>query len=81
MRRNKFLCMIVLLLLLFSGCAQRQSQMGYIGADAAKRAALEAASLSEQEVSSFRTDMGTRDGLDYYQVCFEAAGRSYMWHI
>ena len=33
MRRNKFLCMIVLLLLLFSGCAQRQSQMGYIGAD------------------------------------------------
>lgn len=81
MRRNKFLCMIVLLLLLFSGCAQRQSQMGYIGADAAKRAALEAASLSEQEVSSFRTAMGTRDGLDYYQVCFEAAGRSYRYDV
>ena len=45
------MCMIVLLLL-FSGCAQRQSQMGYIGADAAKRAALEAASLSEQDRKS-----------------------------
>lgn len=81
MRQKQFLCAMGLIALLLTGCSQQQSQMSYIGAESAKQTALEAASLSEREVSSISTDMSTRDGLDYYQVCFEAAGQSYQYDI
>lgn len=81
MKQKILLCTAGLIVLLFTGCSQQQSQMSYIGAESAKQAALKAASLSEQEVSSISTDMSTRDGLDYYQVCFEAAGQNYQYNI
>lgn len=81
MKPRILFCAIGLLAFLLTGCAQPQSQMSYIGAESAKRIALEAASLAEREVSSINTDMGTRDGLDYYQVRFEADGQSYQYDI
>ena len=81
MRRKTPLYIVGLIAVLLTGCSQQQSQMSYIGAEAAKQTALEAASLSEQEVSSISTDMSTRDGLDYYQVCFEVGNQSYQYDV
>ncbi|MCX4307880.1 MAG: PepSY domain-containing protein [Acetatifactor sp.] len=81
MKRKTFLCAIGLIAVLFAGCSRQQGQASYIGAETAKQTALEAASLSEQAVSSVNTDMGTRDGADYYQVSFEADGKSYRYDI
>lgn len=81
MKQKTLLWVMGLIILLFAGCSQQQSQMSYIGAESAKKTALEAASLTEQEVSSISTDITTRDGLDYYQVCFKAAGQSYQYNI
>ncbi len=81
MRQKTLLCIMGLSAVLFTGCSGRQSQMNYIGAESAKQTALEAASLSEQEVSSISTDMSTRNGLDYYRICFEAAGQSYQYNV
>ena len=78
MNRKILLCIIALAFIFLAGCSQQQSQTSYIGAETAKQTALEAAALSEQEVSSISTDMSTRDGLDYYQVRFEAAGQTYL---
>ncbi|MDE7273526.1 MAG: PepSY domain-containing protein [Lachnospiraceae bacterium] len=81
MERNKLICVGGLVALLLAGCAPQQSRMEYIGADTAKRTALEMASLSEQDVSQLSTDMNTREGLDYYQVSFEAGGKAYQYEI
>lgn len=81
MRQKFFLCLAGFIVLLFAGCAQPESQTGYIGAETAKQTALEAASLTADEVSFISTDMSTRDGLDYYQVCFEADGWRYQYDV
>ncbi len=79
--KRKILCTIGMTVILFSGCALKQDRPSYIGAESAKQTALKAAALSEEEVNSVSTDMNTRDGLDFYQVCFEAGGRSYQYEI
>lgn len=81
MKRTISLCAAALALLLFAGCTQAGSQMGYVGAEAAKQKALEAASLTAAEVSFTSTDMNTRNGLDYYQICFQAGGQSYQYDV
>lgn len=81
MKRTLLLCAAGLTILLFAGCAQPESRMGYVGAETAKLAALEAASLTAEEVSAISTDMSTRNGLDYYQVRFEAGGRQYQYDV
>lgn len=81
MNRKILLCMMALAFIFLAGCSQQQSQMSYIGAETAKQTALEAAALSEQEVSSISTDMSTRDGLDYYRVRFEASGQTYQYDV
>ena len=81
MKRTTFLCAAGLTLLLLGGCAQPESQMGYVGAEAAKQKALEAASLTASEVSFISTDMGTRNGLDYYQIRFQAGGQTYQYDV
>lgn len=81
MERKKLMCVGGLVALLLAGCAPQQSRMGYIGADTAKRTALEMASLSEQDVSQLSADMNTWEGLDYYRVSFEAGGKDYQYEI
>ena len=81
MRRKFLLCAAGLTILLFTGCAQPESKMSYVGAETAKQAALEAASLTAEEVSFLSTDMSTRNGLDYYQICFEAGGQRYQYDV
>ena len=78
MSQKIFLCIIGVLIVLFTGCGRQQGQMSYIGAESAKKTALKAALLTEKEISFINADLDTRDGLDYYRVCFEAAGQSYQ---
>lgn len=81
MKRTILLCTAGLALLLLAGCAKAESQMDYVGAETAKQKALEAASLTAAEVSFISTDMGTRNGLDYYQICFQAGGQTYQYDV
>ena len=81
MSQKIFLCIIGVLIVLFTGCGRQQGQMSYIGAESAKKTALKAALLTEKEISFINADLDTRDGLDYYRVCFEAAGQSYQYEI
>lgn len=81
MRRNFLVCAAALTILLLAGCSQAESRMGYIGAEAAKQTALEAASVSAGEAHFTSTDMGTRNGLDYYHLCFEAGGQQYEYDV
>lgn len=81
MKQKYFLCTMGMAVLLFTGCGKQQSQMGYIGAETAKQTALEDASLSVQDVEAVTTEMSTRDGINYYQVSFQAAGQSYQYDI
>ncbi len=81
MSQKIFLCIIGVLIVLFTGCGRQQGQMSYIGAESAKKTALKAALLTEKEISFINADLDTRDGLDYYRVCFEAAGQSYQYDV
>lgn len=79
--KRYILCALGLVLLLFAGCAKQQTQMAYIGAEEAKRLALDASGLTAADVESIATDLSTRDGLDYYQVDFTAAGQDYQYDV
>lgn len=81
MKRNYLLCALALTILLLGGCAREQEQMTYIGAENAKQAALDASGLTATGVESITADLSTRDGTDYYQVEFTAAGQSYQYDI
>lgn len=76
------LLVLGLLCALLIGCAAQQNvKLAYIGADEAKALALRDAGLDAQSASGFSTDMGTRDGLDYYSVRFTANGKSYSYDV
>ena len=51
MSQKIFLCIIGVLIVLFTGCGRQQGQMSYIGAESAKKTALKAALLTEKEIS------------------------------
>ncbi len=81
-RKTMIACALGLSLLLF-GCAsaKQQSQVDYIGAEAAKTLALEAAGLQASDVKFTSTELDSRNGLKYYEVEFTAAGQSYEYDI
>lgn len=81
MKHRFFLCALLLSALLLAGCAQEQSQLSYIGADTAKTLALEAAGLPASGVQFTSMDMGSRNGMDYYQVNFTAGDIAYSYAI
>ena len=68
-------------LLLLSGCGQQVSQEEYIGLDAAKVLALEAAGVANADADFTTTGLDRRDGVDYYAVDFTANGQTYEYDI
>ena len=76
----KFLAAATALLLL-SGCGQQPVQAEYIGLDAAKALALEAAGVTDAEADFSTTGLDKRNGVDYYAVDFTANGQSYEYDI
>ena len=57
------------------------SQAEYIGIDAAKAVALEAAGVSESAADFTTAGLDRRNGMDYYAVDFTAGGQSYEYDI
>ena len=64
-----------------AGCGQPSSQAEYIGLDAAKAIALEAADVSEADASFSTTGLDRQDGTDFYAIDFTANGQSYEYDI
>ncbi len=81
MKQAQRLCVLVIVLLLLTGCGQQQQQMSYIGMEKAKQVALEACGLSTTEAEAMTAQLASRNGLDYYQVSFTAAGQNYQYNI
>lgn len=63
--------------LVLTGCGQQRTQASYIGADAAKAIALDAAGIAEGAATFASVDLENRNGIDYYQVTFTADGKNY----
>lgn len=83
MKRNTVLTLFAAaaLGLALTGCGQQTTQAGYIGADAAKAIALDAAGIAEGAATFSSTDLDSRNGTDYYEVDFTANGQSYEYDI
>lgn len=81
MKANYILCAAGLSVLFMSGCGIGESRMSYLGIEEAKRLALQEAGFSESEVKFTETDLSSRNGTDYYEVDFTAAGKDYEYEI
>ena len=83
MKRNAILTLVAAaaLGLALTGCGQQTTQAGYIGADAAKAIALDAAGITEGAASFSSTDLDSHNGTEYYEVDFTANGQSYEYDI
>ena len=83
MKRNAILTLVAAaaLGLALTGCGQQTTQAGYIGSDAAKAIALDAAGIAEGAASFSSTDLDNRNGTEYYEVDFTANGQSYEYDI
>ena len=82
-RRNAIAALgaAALITLTLAGCGQPSSQAEYIGIDAAKAIALEAAGVSESTASFSTAGLDKQNGMDYYAVDFDADGQSYEYDI
>ena len=83
MKRKLFpaLAAVLILALALAGCAPRTAQAEYIGIDAAKTIALEAAGVSESAAVFSTAGLDRQNGTDYYAVDFTANGRTYAYDI
>ena len=75
------LCGAALLVLTAAGCSQPSSQAEYIGLDAAKAIALEAAGVAESAATFTTTGLDRQNGTDFYAIDFTANGKSYEYDI
>ena len=75
------LCGAALLILTAAGCSQPSSQAEYIGIDAAKAIALEAAGVAESAATFTTTGLDRQNGTDFYAIDFTANGQSYEYDI
>ena len=75
------LAAVLILALALAGCAPQTAQAEYIGIDAAKAIALEAAGVSESAAVFSTAGLDRQNGTDYYAVDFTANGRTYAYDI
>ena len=75
------LCGAALFVLTAAGCSQPSSQAEYIGLDAAKAIALEAAGVAESAATFTTTGLDRQNGTDFYAIDFTANGQSYEYDI
>lgn len=80
-KMNIALCGASILVFALAGCGQQSSQSGYIGIDAAKAIALEAAGISASDADFSSADLKERDGTDYYDVDFTAGEMKFEYDI
>ena len=82
MKKNvMLLSCAALLALTLAGCSQSTAQADYIGTDAAKAIALEAAGIGEADATFTTAELETRNNTPYYEVDFTAGGQEYDYDI
>ena len=60
-----------------TGCAQQTKKEEYISAEAAKALALEASGVVESDAVFEKTELDSRNGINYYEVDFSSGGQKY----
>ena len=83
MKKRYMIFAVAALAVMLAGCNMRQSpgQAGFIGVEAAKAVALEAAGVSESRATFSQADLDQRSGIDYYQLDFSCDGRQYEYAV
>ena len=83
MKRNVILtlCAAALVIFALTGCSQQTAQAQYIGIDAAKAIAMEAAGVTEAAATFSTAGLDKQNGLEFYAVDFTANGQSYEYDI
>jgi len=82
MKKFKNIALLCVLVLILAGCsAQQPGKVEYIGSEAAKELALDAAGLTDRQVQFSGADMNSRNNMDYYQVSFVSNGENYQYDI
>lgn len=64
-----------------TGCAQQTKKEEYISAEAAKALALEASGVVESDAVFEKTELDSRNGINYYKVDFSSGGQKYEYDV
>ena len=80
-KRTTILTALTLTGILLTGCATGTTQISRIDLDAAKAAAVEAAGLTESDVTFHSAELDRRNGIEYYDIDFVADGKEYDYDI
>ena len=80
-KRTIILTVLTLTGLLLAGCASSTAQVKRLDMEAAKKAAIEHAGFTSEEVSFRSVELDQRNGIEYYDVEFTADGKKYDYDI
>lgn len=80
-KRTTILTALTLTGILLTGCATGTTQISRIDLDTAKAAAVEAAGLTESDVTFHSAELDRRNGIEYYDIDFVADGKEYDYDI
>lgn len=80
-KRTTILTALTLAGILATGCAAASTQVSRIDLESAKAAAIEAAGFTADEVSFLSAELDKRNGIEYYDIDFNADGKEYDYDI
>jgi uncharacterized membrane protein YkoI len=80
-KRTTILTALTLTGILATGCAAATTQVSRIDLNAAKAAAIEAAGFSEADVTFLSAELDSRNGIEFYDIDFNADGKEYDYDI
>ena len=80
-KRTTILTALTLAGILATGCAAASTQVSRIDLESAKAAAIEAAGFTADEVSFLSVELDNRNGIEYYDIDFNADGKEYDYNI
>ena len=69
------------LTLFLTGCGQATQRLSYIGAEYAKGLVVKAAGVEEQQIATVKTDLNTKNGVDYYLVELTIGDNTYQYDV
>ncbi len=79
LKKRMPVAILLAMMVFMGGCAQQVNRADYIGLDAAKSIALEAAGVPSADFSA--AGLENREGIDYYAICFTADGQRYDYDV
>jgi uncharacterized membrane protein YkoI len=80
-KRTTILTALTLTGILATGCTTATTQVSRIDLNTAKAAAIEAAGFSEADVTFLSAELDSRNGIEFYDIDFNADGKEYDYDI